>query len=885
MAGTARTVATVVPVASAAPVVLVAQGGGGGGAFEIEAEGQIVVNGQLLAQGGNGTAGLSGAAFGSGTSGGIPGGFNLGNSGGGGDNGTDFNTGFSVFFGGIGGSAGSTQIAGGDGSAGVVIAGGGGGGGGGGGIGEFGGFGSTGGNGGSGGTGGTGGGGAGGTVEVIGSVVSGSGATVNGSGGIGGNSGGNGRFIFGTDTSGSFGGSTTGVSTTTTTGTVDANPFVSGTPNTPFIPNLVGGAEAFGLTTLTASAFSSVLASEPAGTGAALYRVHIGPTGYANDFTGYDAVFLINTSGGSLSSPQLGAGTAGYLQDLLQEGYLNEPNFGGSGAQTLASLAANGVFMTLVPSGTSPFNASFVEGGTTYSASGVSLANGSVYYLSTPLTYNASSNPTITHYTLEVNSGLLQLVNTSNPSNVLASQPLTNTTSVSITGNSGGSDVLTINFGNSYFSVPGGISFNGGSTIAGVNGGTLDVNGSTFQTITDTLTGPGAGNLLYHPSSGSNLTVTYSGLLPVSTSGTSTNFVINLPAGVTDASLSAGSAGMETISSTSNAFESTTFADPSQSLTINSTAGAADALTINALNSSFTAGLSVNLSNNTSGTSTISLVSPLQVSTTGAASNVAFTAQQINLGAGISTVNGTQAGSVTLAGNVTVTASSQINYGGTSGLSIGTGTNTLTLNNATTLTLTDANAADAGSIASQITGAGGLTKSGPGTLTVSNSGNNYSGLTTISAGTLQLGVTNALPSGANLTVQGGTLDLQGHNQAVNALNVTGNGVVTDTGALVTLTVNGGGIINGATVGVGSNLNLTIGGTTPLVFSNGSISVSASTINNGATFQIGDPATTSITFARNAATTDNGTISFGAPFSSTGSSATARSWFSPPACSR
>ena len=51
--------------------------------------------------------------------------------------------------------------------------------------------------------------------------------------------------------------------------------------------------------------------------------------------------------------------------------------------------------------------------------------------------------------------------------------------------------------------------------------------------------------------------------------------------------------------------------------------------------------------------------------------------------------------------------------------------------------------------------------------------NTYSGGTTVSAGILQLGSTAALPAGQALTVNGGTLDLNGFSQSVGALNGCG----------------------------------------------------------------------------------------------------------------
>jgi fibronectin-binding autotransporter adhesin len=88
-----------------------------------------------------------------------------------------------------------------------------------------------------------------------------------------------------------------------------------------------------------------------------------------------------------------------------------------------------------------------------------------------------------------------------------------------------------------------------------------------------------------------------------------------------------------------------------------------------------------------------------------------------------------------------------------------------------------------------------LTSSGTGTLILSNANNNYAGGTTISAGTLQLGVDNAIPGATvagNVTANS-VLDLNGHNLTINGL--TGTGTIetsSGSGAILTIGANGSG---------------------------------------------------------------------------------------------
>jgi len=243
--------------------------------------------------------------------------------------------------------------------------------------------------GGNGGTGGAGGGGAGGTVKLFGSVVSGAGAAVNTGGGIGGSAGdgASGRLIFGSNT-GTFAGTGTGTNLTDTTGTRGANPFIVGGLLTPYIADLVGGAERYGLLSgldAMAADFAAVRAGAPSNAVAGLFRMDLGPTGYADDYAGFDMLIFLNLTFESLLAPSLGIDPSGtdtaFVNFLLTGGFGTSTLFGGSGnPNILAGLDAFNLWATLIPEDGATFNATVGGAGVT-GISGRSLADGQFAFI------------------------------------------------------------------------------------------------------------------------------------------------------------------------------------------------------------------------------------------------------------------------------------------------------------------------------------------------------------------------------------------------------------------------------------------------------------------------------------------------------------------------
>ncbi len=183
----------------------------------------------------------------------------------------------------------------------------------------------------------------------------------------------------------------------------------------------------------------------------------------------------------------------------------------------------------------------------------------------------------------------------------------------------------------------------------------------------------------------------------------------------------------------------------------------------------------------------------------------------------------------------------------------------------------------------QIAGATALTVVGPGSLTIQNAGNSYTGGTNIQGGSVMLGAANGLPTGGTVTfgaaTSNGTLDLAGNNQAVGTLAVAPSAnaahqIITSSTGFATLsyvatgsTTFGGTLNDSAPAGL---LALEVSGG-QLVLSGVNNTYAGGTTVNGGTLQLG--ATNALPTAGNITALPGGTLDLGASIMGSGGQTT------------
>ncbi|NHQ61256.1 hypothetical protein G9409_11825, partial [Chlorobium sp. BLA1] len=378
-----------------------------------------------------------------------------------------------------------------------------------------------------------------------------------------------------------------------------------------------------------------------------------------------------------------------------------------------------------------------------------------------------------------------------------------------------------------------GVSNNGTFTIAGAK--TIDsMTGSGGTTL-------GANILTIGDATGSSST--YSGVLSgtggitKAGSGTLTLSGANSYTGATSVSGGTLKAGVASVANTSGAFGN------NSAITLSNTAGVMLDITdndtqIGSLTGGGTTGGNVTLGDETltiGGNNSSPAVYGGVLSGTGGITKIGtgtLTLGGINTYTGQTTIT---LGTLSLNTTGTIALSSGVSNNGTFTIAgaktidsmTGAGGTTLGAN---ILTIGDATGSSS-TYSGVLSGTGGITKSGAGTLTLSGT-NLYTGLTTVTGGTLAYGVTNALSSGGVTVSGGGTLNLDTYSDSVGAVTLTdgsiiGSGVLTSTSGF---TVSNGTV--SAVLGGAVTMTKTGTGTGTVTLSGVNTYTGVTTINAG-----------------------------------------------------
>jgi hypothetical protein len=379
-----------------------------------------------------------------------------------------------------------------------------------------------------------------------------------------------------------------------------------------------------------------------------------------------------------------------------------------------------------------------------------------------------------------------------------------------------GDDQVTVDFTNGNPIPVGGLTYNGGNDA----GDNLVLAGGVWTTNTYNYTNANDGSVNLDGS-----VIQYTGLAPISNSGIVTDIIFNLPAGGTDLVLEDDGTPGNGISQIRNTggvgFETTTFLNPTSSLTVNGGTGN-DTITVSsAVGSAFDNGPAAGQFNASLvldgllGDDVATINQALDL-----AGSVTVAAETINLASNVTTTGAqTYTGAITLLASIALTAGNDLNLQG----AVTGGGFDLTL--------------DASNVAgSDISG---TSVSGVGTLTITQSDSTTFtgavGATTVTLTDTNIAVTfqgNLIATTLNTAAQGYSVVLQGaSNTITNAVTFSNTG--------------------GVTLGNGGDITLFAGGVT---------STAGTTTINGAVRTSGDAATFgAVTLAGNSTidTTNNG----------------------------
>jgi hypothetical protein len=345
----------------------------------------------------------------------------------------------------------------------------------------------------------------------------------------------------------------------------------------------------------------------------------------------------------------------------------------------------------------------------------------------------------------------------------------------------GGNDTLTLNLASGDFIPTGGLAYAGGTQTTSDR---LSITGGTQGTVTYNYTNANDGSVVMLNFG----TVSYTGLEPISNSGTATDIIFNLPAGPNAATLADDGTGGNTLSRLSGAtFEATDFANPTGSVTVNR-GNATDTITVGALpdfNTTLTLGTGPNPFSAITFTGGVTLAANKDIN--------GFASGTINFSTAAADLVAAGTGSIQLftARNITLVAGSSA--------TVVNGSLTLSANNLATITSGDFNGVDIIGATVQTTGTGFINVTGRG-----GSGDftdNYG--VQLSAGGQILG-TNNTSALANINVSGtGGEGIGGATAGANntGVYVTGNNSLINSTSAIQITGEGGATNDSGSYGV------------------------------------------------------------------------------------
>ena len=351
-----------------------------------------------------------------------------------------------------------------------------------------------------------------------------------------------------------------------------------------------------------------------------------------------------------------------------------------------------------------------------------------------------------------------------------------------------GDDTITVDFGDGNPVPDGGLNVDGGTQGAGGDSLELENVGAGFATHTYNMNGSDVdgkdGSIVLNGD-----TINFDGLEPITNDGTAADIIFNLTAAADDVTLQDNGApadGSSQLADNGGTVETTTFVNPTNSLTVNGDDGG-DTLELAVLDNGFAADITLDWQN---GDDTATLGGstggePLNVTAETITITGATDASVVDLDAsdGAGDITDTGAGALTATGATTLTAQA------TDDITLDAVGNdfqgAVSIPDANNVTLVDTDALQLG--ASTISGSLEVTASG----TITQSGAVTAGATMLDAGGNDITLNDAGNVFGDLTVTGGTVritendaitDGAAWNSGATILDAGGNAITLDNGA-------------------------------------------------------------------------------------------------------